>query len=236
MTIPYQLVKSGRRKTIALQIKQGKVLVRAPYHLSDEFVAQFVASKNAWLRSKLDQYSPSQTDNICRFRNGDRLFIGGEVKFLVIDYAEKASVNVAEQTILVHISLRSKNNLNTETELIYKVKSQLERWFRDELQQYIDNRLPELIAYTGLKPTTYKVRKYRARWGSCNNKGQLSFNALLMMVPRWVVDYVIIHELCHLKYLNHSKQFWQLVEKYCPDFLSAKSWLKQYQYQLSWSD
>jgi predicted metal-dependent hydrolase len=87
---------------------------------------------------------------------------------------------------------------------------------------------------TLLHAKSFKVRKYKARWGSCNNRGELSFNCLLKMLPLWVVDYVIVHELCHLKHMNHSTRFWQLVEQYNPQFRLAKAWLKQNQASLSW--
>ena len=78
------------------------------------------------------------------------------------------------------------------------------------------------------------IRQYSARWGSCNNRKEISFNYLLMMAPPWVIDYVVIHELCHLTHLNHSQHFWQLVIKHCAYFQEAKQWLKHHQTELIW--
>ena len=71
------------------------------------------------------------------------------------------------------------------------------------------------------------IRKQRTRWGSCSSKGNLSFNCLLMQAPKAVLSYVIIHELCHRKHMNHSKDFWSEVEKAFPDYKTAKKWLKE---------
>ena len=115
-----------------------------------------------------------------------------------------------------------------------QIKKQLATWLKEQACHYITTKLPLLVTQTGLTPISFKIRLYKARWGSCNNKGELSFNYLLMMAPLWVVDYVIIHELCHLKHLNHSNKFWQLVDQYYPNYKDAQLWLKKHQSQLTW--
>lgn len=72
------------------------------------------------------------------------------------------------------------------------------------------------------------IRNQVSRWGSCSAKGNLNFNCLLMLCPKEVLDYVVIHELCHLKEMNHSKKFWSLVEHFCPEYKQHKTWLKEH--------
>lgn len=90
--------------------------------------------------------------------------------------------------------------------------------------------LPERIRYfakqMGLSYGRITIRSQRTRWGSCSAKGNLNFNCLLMLVPEEVRDYVVIHELCHRKELNHSAAFWTEVETYCPDYRMHRKWLK----------
>ena len=87
---------------------------------------------------------------------------------------------------------------------------------------------------TSLKPLRIKIRRYSSRWGSCNSRGELSFNTLLMMLPIEVINYVVVHELCHLQHLNHSKEFWQLVAQYIPHYNQATQWVKTNQSTLLW--
>jgi predicted metal-dependent hydrolase len=121
-----------------------------------------------------------------------------------------------------------------ESQLAFVVKKQIETYFKARAQQVI---LPKVALYselTNLSPPTIKIRQYRARWGRCNNLGELRFNYLLMMLPNHVIDYVVVHELCHLKHLNHSIKFWQLVAKFFPDYIEAKAWVKANQSSLYW--
>jgi predicted metal-dependent hydrolase len=91
------------------------------------------------------------------------------------------------------------------------------------------NRLAKAI---GVKPISIKVKSYKSRWGSCSSKGDVSYNWKIMQAPSSVIDYVVIHELCHLIEHNHSSKFWNMVEKYCPEWRKSKEWLKRNSMQL----
>ncbi|HEX7557121.1 MAG TPA: M48 family metallopeptidase, partial [Leptolinea sp.] len=81
----------------------------------------------------------------------------------------------------------------------------------------------------GVQPASISIRSQRTRWGSCSTRGTLSFNWRLIMAPPEVLDYVVVHELAHLKERNHSKKFWAVVALYCPHYLKYRAWLKQNQ-------
>ena len=94
---------------------------------------------------------------------------------------------------------------------------------------------PRVAHFAPLIGVTYgriTIRNQKSRWGSCSSKGNLNFNCLLMLTPRDIVDYVVVHELCHLKEMNHSKQFWAEVERILPDYRQREKWLKEHGPQL----
>lgn len=99
--------------------------------------------------------------------------------------------------------------------------------FRQRTNMLLQTRLPILSQKVGVNYQKVTVRNQQTRWGSCSSKGNLNFNCLLALVPDWVLDYVIVHELCHRKQMNHSCKFWLEVEKVCPDYKAARKWLKE---------
>ncbi len=97
----------------------------------------------------------------------------------------------------------------------------------DKALQYIPGRVKHFAPMVGVTYGGITIRNQRTRWGSCSSKGNLNFNCLLMLCPEEVQDYVVIHELCHRKHLNHSADFWEEVEKFCPDYRVHRKWLKE---------
>ena len=90
----------------------------------------------------------------------------------------------------------------------------------------IPRRVAQFAPQVGVSVGRITIRCQHTRWGSCSSKGNLNFNCLLMLCPQWVRDYVVIHELCHRREMNHSPRFWALVEANCPDYAAARKWLK----------
>ena len=105
-------------------------------------------------------------------------------------------------------------------------------WYKEQAEIYLNNRTEELSQLTGLIPQSITIKTYKARWGSCNIRGEIQHNWQIMQAPPSVIDYLIIHELCHLKYHNHGKGFWGLVEQHYPDYRTQQAWLKQNGVQL----
>ena len=92
--------------------------------------------------------------------------------------------------------------------------------------KYIPERVKYFAPIVGVNYSRITIRNQKTRWGSCSTKGGLNFNCLLMLMPPEVIDYVVVHELCHRKEMNHSPAFWAEVEKVLPDYKVAKKWLK----------
>ena len=114
-----------------------------------------------------------------------------------------------------------KSNLSEEQ------RNALEKRYRQAAKEYIPKRIQVFLPLTGGEYQQIAIRDQKTRWGSCSSNRTLSFNWKLMLAPPKVLDYVIVHELCHLSHMNHSKDFWKLVETVLPDYKESKKWLKE---------
>lgn len=108
----------------------------------------------------------------------------------------------------------------------------LTAWYRKEAKNIISIRARKYAQNMGQTFGEIHIRDQKSRWGSCSSAGNLNFNWRLVMTPEWIMDYVIVHELCHLTHMDHSARFWGLVERYMPDYRAAKQWLKEHGQEL----
>ncbi len=108
----------------------------------------------------------------------------------------------------------------------------LEKKYIDDAREYFPKRVAYFHSFTGGAYKRITIRDQKTRWGSCSAKGTLSFNWRLMLAPPAILDYVVVHELCHLTHMNHSAAFWQAVETVYPDYRNARKWLKDHGQEL----
>lgn len=152
--------------------------------------------------------------------NGDVLYYLGEKRVLTVirEQRTRAKIKSVMDRILMWIPY--------EADYKYK-REQLEKWYRKEALAVIGQKALEYAQSLSVHFESIRIKDQRSRWGSCSSKGNLNFNCLLMLAPPEVLDYVVVHELCHRKQMNHSKAFWTEVEKVFPDYKKSIKWLKE---------
>lgn len=152
--------------------------------------------------------------------NGDILYYLGDKKTLTVirEPRTRARVRGVKDRILMWVPY--------EADFAYK-KEQLEKWYRKEAFAIISRKAEEFAGLLSADFKMIRIKDQKSRWGSCSSKGNLNFNWRIIMAPEVVCDYVIIHELCHLVFMDHSAHFWNLVESICPDYRQCKKWLKE---------
>jgi predicted metal-dependent hydrolase len=124
-----------------------------------------------------------------------------------------------------------KNNSENNKE---KIKKELKLFYRSLSERILKERTLIESKKMNLKVKAIKVRSYKNRWGSCSSNGDISYNWKLIMAPEKIIDYVIIHELCHLIHFNHSRDYWEEVSKKIPNYKECREWLKSNQYLFNW--
>ena len=218
----YSIVRSARRRTLCIQIKRGDVRVLAPSNYPQRQIVHFIHAKAQWINKKL-QLQLLRSEQIQPLQDSSQLLCRGQIKTLQVQIAKTFSLTETEQQLCLSIPCR----VSEKNRQAY-INRQLGSWYQGQALQHLPQRLAQLSHQTKLQPSDWQIKKYKARWGSCNTQGLISLNYLLMMTPDFVIDYVLIHELCHLKQMNHSAKFWALVHKHCPNYPLAKQWLKQH--------
>lgn len=169
-----------------------------------------------------------------------RRSIGFEVRpggKITVRIPMRASVNTVKEIIedkkdwLYEMYLKQKDKIDTdslrEAERNDPRTAYLEKKYRQAAKRYIYERVEYYIEMIGGHYSSIRIGDQKTRWGSCSNNGTLSFSWRLMLAPPRVLDYVVIHEICHLTYMDHSKNFWDLVSVYDPDYKEHRKWLKE---------
>lgn len=205
-----------KRKTFALVVNpDGSLTVRAPLWATKKQINQLVAEHDQWIRTRQEKaQEASQKRQPKKYVDGETfLYLGTPVPLKIVE-RQRESLRLEDRFYLARRALPSAQDAFKE-------------WYRRRAYDIFRERVAIHAAGTGFQYGTVRVKDLRSRWGSCSSKGNLNFNLRLVMAPLPVIDYVIIHELCHLKVKNHSKAFWQLVEAVMPGYKKHLSWLKQ---------
>ncbi len=153
-------IKYSKIKNVYIQIKEGKVIVKAPKKVSKKEIEKIIKQKSDWIQKALEK----------------------EIK-------------------------------KQEKQPLY---------IKEEFKRIIEKNVNELVQLTGLKPNKITIKQIKYAWGSCSSKKNITLNLELIKYSQEAIRYVILHELCHIKYMNHSKDFWNLVEKYMPNYKQVK--------------
>lgn len=215
------VVRSPRR-TAALQIVGSELQVRVPEHLGDERVAAILQQKRPWIRSKVAQLQQLPPHRPREPVSGESFpYLGRHYRLKV---QEGNAVGVCLSGGLLRATVRPQEQGDQRRA---RIRQYLERWYRARALERLQEKADRYARQMGVTPAGVGVRAFRARWGSCDRRGQLVFNWPIIKAPHPVVDYVVIHELAHLVHPNHSKAFWKLVEQHCPAFALHRTWLKE---------
>jgi len=121
----------------------------------------------------------------------------------------------------------------TGTEQPHMVRNALIRWYKRQAEQKLTEKVNRFAPMVGVEPAGVGIRTFKSRWGSCTAKGKLEFNWQIMMAPNRMVDYVVIHELCHLIRHDHSPEFWRELARVMPEYQRCREWLREYALKLS---
>lgn len=225
----YRLTRS-KRKTIAISFdRDGNLIVKAPYWVSKRAIEAFLQEKSDWIEAaatRLKNQWEKELAQRMKLENGDILYYLGEKKVLTVirEDRQRARIKCVKDRLILSVPYHAD----------YEDKSaQIEKWYRKEAAIVLKQKAEHYGKVLSVKFEEIRIKDQKSRWGSCSSKGNINFNYRIIMAPDEVCDYVVIHELCHLVHMNHSKDFWNLVESVCPSYKQCIKWLQENGKQLS---
>lgn len=221
-TIEFDVVYR-KRKTIEIGVEPPSLVrVVAPIGVSDEILLKHVKAKAKWIVQKLYGMKTIQS------RHLEREYVNGE-SFMYL--GRNYSLRIIEDKIIKKVITKlyqGKFIITTPTRDQLKLKTSMENWFRQKTTEKVEERVEYYQRYLDIKPTSIRVKEQKKRWASCTPKGELLFNWRCVMAPSFALDYIVVHEMCHLVHMDHSKEFWHLVGRIMPNYEKRREWLKNY--------
>jgi len=209
-----RIVRS-RRKTVALVVTpEGELEIRAPLRYTQRQIDALVREKSGWIEKQIDRARQSS-----RLTTHRKLDDGARLWYLGKSYQLRLTANGTSRVRFTH-------EFTLPESAMPKAADLLTVWYKARARDFIKERVELYSQRFGLKVTGVRISSARTRWGSCNQKNSLSFTWRLIMAPPEIIDYVVVHELAHIREKNHSRAFWSNVERMQPDFKVRRAWLK----------
>ncbi len=222
--IPIRLIRSKRR-TLELQVRSTGVVMRIPMRCSSASIMEFAQLRHHWLQQKTQLLEQKLVQAEKQFIDGESFNYLGKAFTLRLRLHDNRKNDFSNNELSLSVPKKVKNQTQY-------VRKKLINWYKENALADVTHTTQIYAQQMELTYNSIKIRDYKARWGSCSAKGELSFNWRIIMAPRPAFDYVIVHELAHLQHFNHSPHFWQLVKHSMPDYLRQKQWFRDNRHEL----
>lgn len=205
----------AKRNRLAMGMRDGTLTVRVPYGCSKQQIESFINNNLGWIKEQSDKAAVGLPKEFC---DGEKLRLLGSFLTLTLVQADKYfPPRIENDKLVIAVSKTSDSAY---------VKEQTTKFINDLTVTEITRSMQKMSAATGLVPNKVTIKPLTASWGRCISNRHISINSKLIVFRRECIDYVCLHELCHLVHMDHSKDFWTMVEKFCPDWKSIREEMK----------
>ena len=214
-----EVVRTKRRKTASIKVIDGLVQAIVPDQLSDGRIEELIQKRTPWIRRKLREQSQAVTPRPKEYVSGESFtYLGRNYRLKVLRGTDR-EVKLKGGYLEVGLPRKSKDG---------DIRNALIEWYEEHALERLTEKTNRYAGIMGLSPNSISVRDYKSRWGSCSSKGEISYNWRVIIAPHHIVDYVVVHELCHLKHPNHSPAYWKSVKREVSDYEVYRKWLKEH--------
>lgn len=217
-----------KRKTMCIKIEEnGDIKVSVPLNSKSEEILSAIKPNSTWIIKKREEVTDRFKEKVTiGIKNGSKfIFLGSEysLKVLINEHIEEPIIELYDNELIVRTPFLDENS----------IKKSMEIWYRKQTLQLVIDSIHRYQKYFNVVPTSIKVKEQKRRWASCTYKRGLLFNWRISMAPSNVIDYIVVHEMCHMIHMNHSKEYWNEVERVMPNYETEKEWLKKEGFRMS---
>ena len=220
ITIPYQIIKTGRIKTSEVIVDADTITVRTPYNKDKIEIQRLVLDKAGWILKKQKEFKETIPQLIKpSFKENTTLpYLGNNYSLIIKKEYTKNGMDLVDRTFVV--TLKGSKFTSKLLQNLY------ENWLTEKAQGIFEDKTKRYSKILGVLMSQVVIKNLKNRWGSLTKNGVLNLNLNLMKAPENVIDYIILHELCHLRIKEHSHHYWDLLHKFMPNYLDKIEWLK----------
>jgi len=219
-TIPYYIIKTKRIKTSELIVDADTITVRAPLDKNNSEIQRLVLDKARWILKKQREYKDT-TPQIAKpsFKEDTTLpYLGKNYPLTINRNQGGNTIEMVDGKFIARLkSVKTSSNILREL---------FENWIREKAQDTFEDKVKKYSKKLGVRVGRIIIKNLRNRWGSLTGKGIIILNLNLMKAPEDVIDYIVLHELCHLKIKEHSHHYWDLLYKFMPNYHEKIAWLR----------
>lgn len=219
-SLTYEVVRSRRSTADIIIERDGSLVVRAPEWADDAEVASIVESKHYWIYQGLAEWRDLNATRVLReYKNGEGFLYLGRAYRLLLVSDQDAALQMRNGRFTLRRDL-------VEQGEIAAAKTAFRDFYIAKGVERLRRRVGYFRPKVGVEPVGVEVKELGLRWASCSTSGKLSFHWKCMMAPQTVIDYIVVHELCHFHHRDHTDAFWNEVDKVLPDYRERKEWLR----------
>ncbi len=225
-TIEYDVIMSKRVKTSEIIIDGNKIVVRTPANKSLEESRKMVVSKASWILKKQLEYKNKESKVDIKgptfSENSTLAYLGKNIKLKIYHSAIDTKFELKDNQFYAFLEGDKESNAVSE----HQIRRLYEEWVKQQSTKILRHKVLKFSRIIQVKPKKTIYKNLKNRWGSATNDGTLNLNFNLVKAPEDVIDYIIIHELCHLRIKEHSHHYWNLLKQYCSGYKGKIEWLE----------
>ena len=223
-TIEFEVQRSDKAKNTYITVERDTgVLIKAPYSVSNEEIKSLVKSKASWIVSKFEEIG--EIVDYGKIMTGSRLFYLGKSYYINLISEDREDIKV----VFIHSKFKIYTPLKVNQS---ELNNAIDLFYRSKAEEKITKLIKKYSDLMKLFPEYVGFRKSKTKWGSCSEKNRISFNPELLKLSSSLIEYAVVHELSHIAYKNHSKDFWALVKKYISDYIKKEESLRVFEKKL----